>query len=102
LIKLRIKYKVFYEIYKFLIHKWYFDFIQNDLIGHGVLYSSYHILFKILDKGFVELLGPAGITSTLFKMAGLVKKMQAGYIYEYTCCILFFVILMLTTLEMFS
>lgn len=76
-------YKFFNIVYKFLVHKWYFDFIYNELIAKNFLYVAYEICFKVLDKGFVELLGPTGLTTLLYEASLAIRKQQTGFLYQY-------------------
>jgi proton-translocating NADH-quinone oxidoreductase chain L len=95
------RYKKYNNIlYKFLVQKWYFDYIQNELIGKTVLYLGYNIFFKIIDKGFLELLGPTGITFIIYNSTLYVRKLQTGYIYQYSFIIVFFFFVILTFLEL--
>ena len=64
-VRLRLN-EFFSSIYNFLIHKWYFDFIYNELIAKFFLIASYTICFKLLDKGFVELIGPKGVSYIVY------------------------------------
>jgi proton-translocating NADH-quinone oxidoreductase chain L len=88
--------------YKFLVQKWYFDYIQNELIGKPLLYLSYNIFFKTLDKGFLELLGPTGIIFIVYNSTLYVRKLQTGYIYQYSFIIVFFFFIILTFLELIA
>jgi NADH-ubiquinone oxidoreductase chain 5 len=101
LVYFRLNYYFLFEFYKFLIHKWYFDFIQNKLIGLTVLNISYTSFLKIIDKGFLEILGPTGIANSSTIISYKIKKMQTGYIYQYTCLMLFYFILMITFIDIF-
>jgi NADH:ubiquinone oxidoreductase subunit 5 (subunit L)/multisubunit Na+/H+ antiporter MnhA subunit len=53
--------------YLFLVNKWYFDAIYNEYVNVPLLKFSYNIIFKLLDKGVLEIIGPYGISYTLFK-----------------------------------
>jgi NADH-ubiquinone oxidoreductase chain 5 len=88
------------KFYKFLVQKWYFDFIYNELIGKPLLYIAYNIFFKIIDKGFLELLGPFGIMYITYSCTFYFKKLQTGYIYQYTFILLFFFFIILIFLEL--
>lgn len=88
--------------YKFLVQKWYFDYIQNELVGKILLYFAYNIFFKMIDKGFLELLGPTGITFVVYKCTLSFRKLQTGYIYQYSFIIIFFFFVILTFLELIS
>ena len=70
-------------IYNFLIKKWYFDRLYNELIGQKLLMFSYFFAYKHLDRGLVEIFGPTSITNILYKSTMLFKDIQSGYIYHY-------------------
>jgi len=71
------------KLYKFLTHKWYFDYIYNELVAKNFLIISYEVCFIILDKGFVELLGPKNIVGLFLKLAYNLRYQQTGFIYQY-------------------
>lgn len=77
------KYNFFNKIYKFLIHKWYIDFIYNEIVAKRFLILSYNTCFKLLDKGFVEILGPKGIVSMLYRISINFRYQQTGFLYQY-------------------
>ena len=47
--------------------------------------SGYNVFFKLLDKGFVELFGPKGLTNVIYILSLNLRKQQTGYIYQYIC-----------------
>jgi len=96
-VKIRF-FSLFNKIYNFLIHKWYFDFIYNDLIAKNFLIASYNVCFKLLDKGFVELIGPKGISYIIYEFSINIRKQQTGFIYQYICVMNLGVILFISIL----
>ena len=74
---------VFKSIYNFLIKKWYFDRLYNELVGQPLLMFSYFFAYKNLDRGFIEIFGPTSITDILYNGTMFVKDIQSGYIYHY-------------------
>jgi proton-translocating NADH-quinone oxidoreductase chain L len=97
------RYKKYSNIlYKFLVQKWYFDHIQNDLIGKVLLHLSYNIFFKIVDKGFLELFGPTGFIFIVYKSSAYFRKLQTGYIYQYSFIMVLFFFIILTFLELIA
>jgi NADH-ubiquinone oxidoreductase chain 5 len=89
----------FKVIYNFLIKKWYFDRLYNEIIGQQLLMFSYFFAYKNLDRGFIELFGPTSVTDILYNTTMFVKNVQSGYIYHYVnffilglFCIILFVI----------
>ena len=76
-------YKQLYYIYSFFSKKWYFDNIYNTYIVNNILHFGYHISFKLLDRGLIELIGPLGITRTLSAITKKTSQFQSGLIYHY-------------------
>ena len=93
---LKLKYKNLNIIFKFFSNKWYFDFLYNEYIGLFVLDKSYEVFFKTIDKGFLEVLGPSGITSVLYKLSNPVKNAQSGFLYSYLSSSLILVLIIIT------
>jgi hypothetical protein len=81
--KLKIEYPLTYiNIVWFLNNKWYFDFIYNYYIGYSCLKYSYNYFYKLLDKGFVEILMPHMVTIFCYKIALIFSKQQLSFIYQ--------------------
>jgi proton-translocating NADH-quinone oxidoreductase chain L len=78
-----IKYNIIREIFIFLNKKWFFDKIYNLYIIQNILSFGYKISYKILDKGFIEIVGPYGIFLLLKKWVKKIVLLQSGYIYHY-------------------
>ena len=86
----------FYKIYSFLMKKWYFDYLYNFFIGLYSLSISYFKTFISMDKGFFELFGPSGLSSSIYMISRRIKVMHGGYLYNYNMqflLILFFLII---------
>ena len=77
------------RIFVFLNKKWFFDKIYHEIISQSFFEFGYKISYKIIDKGIIEILGPYGISSTLFNLAQLFYNIQTKYLYHYTIIILF-------------
>ena len=87
-----IFYKKNYNIYHFLIQKWYFDYIYNNIITKKLLFFGYNISFKLLDRGLIELIGPLGIVNIFQRLSKFISKLQTGLLYNYVLSILLGVI----------
>ena len=72
-----------YYFYHFLSKKWYFDIIYNQYLARYFLYFGYHVSFKTIDRGLIELVGPFGITNLIKKLSQNISKLQTGLIYHY-------------------
>lgn len=71
-------------IYLFFNKKWFFDRFYNSFINQNILSYSYNIVYKLIDKGVVEHLGPEGLHQSLYSNSKRISKLQTGYITQYT------------------
>jgi hypothetical protein len=84
--KLTVSYpQNFIVILWFFFNKWYFDFIYNYYVGYSILKYSYECFYKLLDKGFIEILGSQGVSKACYKISLDVNSSQLGLIYHLTC-----------------
>jgi len=63
--------------------KWYFDSFYNRLFVLPSLISGYRIFFRVLDKGFIEQVGPTGVGPVSFAAAAATKRLQTGFLHTY-------------------
>ena len=97
-----IKFKIsFYNLYSFLIRKWYFDYIYNYFFGENFLKNCYNYIYKSTDKGLIELLGPTGVTYSIYKLIRFQNKYQTGLIFQYTCLLFLSLIFFTILIEFF-
>jgi proton-translocating NADH-quinone oxidoreductase chain L len=89
-----------HKFYKFLVQKWYFDYIQNELVGKPVLNIAYNVFFKMVDKGFLEILGPTGVAYLIYKLTINFRKFQTGYIYQYSFIFFFLFLILFIFIEL--
>ena len=88
------------EIYNFLNKKWFFDKIYNEFIIQSFLSFGYHISYKIIDRGIIEVLGPMGLSNLISKKAYILHKMQTGFLYHYAFLMLVGTTLLLGILQL--
>lgn len=79
-ISLNAKFIIFY---RFLMGRWYFDFIYSVVIMQHLLKFSYNITLKLLDRGWSEWFGSQGLSSFFLKLSFLQISLQTGYVYHY-------------------
>ena len=72
----------FYIFLWFFYHKWYFDYIYNYYFGYTILNYSYNCFYKLIDKGFIEILSPNGLSNICYKLCVQVTYTQLGIIYH--------------------
>nr|YP_009317549.1 NADH dehydrogenase subunit 5 [Gelidium sclerophyllum]AOX49001.1 NADH dehydrogenase subunit 5 [Gelidium sclerophyllum] len=79
-----------YSFLAFLLNKkWYWDSVYNKFLIRPILNFGYSVSFKNLDRGFIEIIGPYGLTKIIPLWANILKQIQTGQITHY----LFFTIL---------
>jgi len=85
------------RIYTFLSNKWHWDYIYAYFIAKPALAFGHNVSYKLLDRGFIEYIGPHGIVEgPLKKLAEISSFMQSGLIYNYALSIFTFVTLFLS------
>lgn len=74
---------LFIKVHNFLYGKWYFDYIYNKLLVKNILYLSYSSIFKFLDKGIIEVFGPAGLSNIVKNIVDRSYKFDANQLHHY-------------------
>ncbi len=68
----------------FLINKkWFFDFFYNSFIVFPLINFGYLVSYKNLDKGFIELIGPFGLSRLVLKFSNFLNTIQTGQLSHY-------------------
>jgi proton-translocating NADH-quinone oxidoreductase chain L len=73
----------FRALYNFLVKKWYFDRIYNEIFVQSILYFSYDFVYKDLDRGLIEKMGPLGVIETCSNVSKLALLFQTGLLSHY-------------------
>ena len=81
------------KFYSFFNKKWYFDLLYNNFLVLPFLKFSYNNVFKKIDRGFFEHVGPSGLSDYVSNLASFVSKAHSGLIYNYA---LFFVLFLVS------
>jgi len=93
------------KMYIFLNKRWLFDKMYTDFVTLPALFFGYNVSFKTLDKGLLEVVGPAGVMQTVSQGSRQLRKMQSGLIYQYAfimLCSLTFLIAFVGLWDFFS
>jgi NADH:ubiquinone oxidoreductase subunit 5 (subunit L)/multisubunit Na+/H+ antiporter MnhA subunit len=72
---------------EYFINKLHYDWIINLKISEKLIKFGY-FLYKVVDKGILEVLGPNGISTVAWNMIKDYKKYSSGYTYNYICLFL--------------
>ena len=71
------------KLYNFLNRKWFFDKFYNEYVNQIFLNFGYHVSYKTIDRGFIEMVGPFGLSQTVLKKSDLLSNLQTGSVYDY-------------------
>ena len=72
------------------------------MINRPLVKIAYNIMFRSLDKGLLEVIGPYGISRVLFAGANRMKFMQLGQVYYYGYFMIMFILISIVALAFFS
>jgi NADH-ubiquinone oxidoreductase chain 5 len=70
------------KLYTLFNSKYYFDVIYNNYVFSNGFKLGYSIS-KLIDRGVIELVGPYGLSNSLFKLAKDISKLDSGVITTY-------------------
>jgi NADH-ubiquinone oxidoreductase chain 5 len=80
------------SVYTFLSKKWFIDKIYNEFIIQYFLSLGYLFSYKALDRGFLEIFGPTGISKNLETTTRVISLSQIGLPYAHLRQIVFGII----------
>jgi proton-translocating NADH-quinone oxidoreductase chain L len=93
---------VYLITYRFFSAKWHFDQIYNELVSHPIMTLGYSKTFLVLDKGFIEIIGPLGISEFLNSSFSKFSNSFTGYLYHYGLVFIIASFLVLISANLFS
>jgi NADH:ubiquinone oxidoreductase subunit 5 (subunit L)/multisubunit Na+/H+ antiporter MnhA subunit len=70
--------------YVYLSKKWFFDKVYTEWVVVPVRHHAYHTTYKGIDRGVIEMRGPAGLSQALYQRAKRLGKIQSGEVYHYS------------------
>lgn len=92
-----IKFDFYLEVIRklvvFFTKKWFFDKFYNVLVSVNLLKFSYNVMFRVLDRGVIEWLGPYGLKELFLLLSSKVSKFNSGYLYHYFLVMFVFIVL---------
>lgn len=94
--RVSIKNLNFQRIYTFLNMAWQFNFIYNHFIIKNIWKFGHVITYKIIDRGLLEVVGPAGVYNLLIKITQNISNIQSGMIFNYALIMIVFTALFLS------
>jgi NADH-ubiquinone oxidoreductase chain 5 len=87
------------KLYIFLSRKWFFDRFHNEFINQVFLKFAYHVTYKTIDRGFIEMIGPYGLSKTVLMKSRTLSNLQTGSVYDYSLWMFVGFIFSLLTLQ---
>jgi len=96
------KTRIGHNFYIFVNRKWLFDKLQNELIAANLLRLAYATTYKLVDKGFVELFGPSGLSKLVLQISKNVSNLQSGLLNHYAFFIFVGVIFFTSIITLFA
>lgn len=70
--------------YVYLSKKWFFDKVYTEWVVVPARHHGYHTTYKGIDRGVIEMRGPAGLTQALYQRGKRLGKRQSGEVYHYS------------------
>jgi NADH-quinone oxidoreductase subunit L len=77
-------------LHRLFFRKWYFDEIYNAVFVKNAICAGK--VFWKTDKNVVDGIGPDGVAARSLDIAGVLKKLQTGYVFHYAFVMLIGVI----------
>jgi NADH-quinone oxidoreductase subunit L len=77
----------FPAIYQFLLNKWYFDELYDRIFVRPILRLG-RFFWKRGDGALIDGFGPDGIAKVSQRLAGVLSRLQSGYMYHYALAML--------------
>lgn len=84
------------QFYVYLVQKWHFDQIGNELIVHKLMNFGYRISFQSLDKGNIETFGAFGSSVKVTQLSKGLSFLHSGFIFHYSFVMIVGMIALLT------
>jgi NADH-quinone oxidoreductase subunit L len=85
---------IFPSVYKFLLHKWYFDELYDALFV-GPAKQAGLWLWKVWDTKIIDGLGPNGFAFISDQLGKRASRLQTGYLYHYAFTMLIGLVLIM-------
>ena len=83
-------------VYNFFNRKWYFDRFYNEKITQKILNFSYFFSYKIIDRAFLEFIGPFGLNKVFLEIFEKIKNYQTkGILFHLYLIFIFSIIIVL-------
>jgi len=89
------------SLHTFLLKKWHFDQIFNEIVVHRIMNFGYKISFELIDKGNIEIVGAKSVSRELNTISTQFSKYHSGLLNHYLFFMISFFLLFLTLISLF-
>lgn len=70
------------KLYTFLNRKWFFDKVYNDWVAAPLLRGAYAHTYQNMDRGLVEMFGPYGFATAIYKYSFNISLVSFGFVFR--------------------
>jgi len=70
------------SLYTFLNRKWFFDKVYGEWISQPILRIAYNQAYQLRDRGFLEFLGPQGLSTQIYALSYNLANSSIGFVYR--------------------
>ena len=81
----------------FLIPGWQFNYVINHCVVGGIWGFGYRGLYRIIDRGVLEKIGPKGAMGVMKGLTGKISTLQSGAVYNYVLIMIVFAVLFIVS-----
>ncbi len=87
--------KICAPVYRLFFNKWYFDELYDRIFVSSSVALG-RSFWQRGDKGIIDQYGPDGLSDAVRRTAGMLTKMQSGYVYHYAFAMMIGVVVLLS------
>lgn len=88
---------VVYALYVFFNTGWQFNYVINHCVVGGIWGFGYRGLYRIIDRGVLEKIGPKGAMGVMKGLTGKISTLQSGAVYNYVLIMIVFAVLFIVS-----
>ena len=89
----------FNKLYFFFNKAMLFDYLYNYVFYNYILFFSYSLFYKKLEKGFFEFFGPIYVSNLLLRIWNCFLQLNTGLVYNYVFNMIFIMTIFIVFFE---
>ena len=83
------------HFYNFLLRKWYFDRLYNQIIVQNILHVGYNFSYQDIDRGMLEEFGPKHVVIFIQNCFKILRTFYSGSLFHYLSFLLLSTVLII-------